>query len=238
MSLHQKIPHEEILYTSLCVDICLRHCFTSARTEKGRQIGVRSQYAVRADDNLCDILVQTNNVFTNSDPFKQVASGFKQYDVLQKFLFASSARIKYLMNLQYSNSTNIPRYDRLTDPQGTGLKFGEWYYGPQKRLMSSYNLSVTGLGAFADGMSATLSYQDVEESRHDRRFNNNNRNDRDEHIKVWALTVDFNKTSGKSNLRYGIDGQFNSLTSTAHVTNIVTGAESPQNTRYPDGDNR
>lgn len=238
MSLHQKIPHEEILYTSLCVDICLRHCFTSARTEKGRQIGVRSQYAVRADDNLSDILVQTNNVFTNSDPFKQVASGFKQYDVLQKFLFASSARIKHLVNLQYSNSTNIPRYDRLTDPQGTGLKFGEWYYGPQKRLMSSYNLSVTGLGAFADGMSATLSYQDVEESRHDRRFNNNNRNDRDEHIKVWGLTVDFNKTSGKSNLRYGIDGQFNSLTSTAHVTNIVTGAESPQNTRYPDGDNR
>ena len=195
------------------------------------QFGVRPQYAERATDNSSDILV------ANSDPFKQVASGYKQYDLLQKFLFASSARMTHLVNLQYSNSTNIPRYDRLTDPQGTGLKFGEWYYGPQKRLMGSYNLSITDLGAFADAMSATLSYQDIEESRHDRRFNNNNRNDRNEHIKVWGLTINFNKTVGKNSFRYGIDGQFNSLTSTAHTTNIVTGAEGPQNTRYPDGDN-
>ena len=203
----------------------------------GEQFGVRTQYAKRADDNLSDILIQTNDPFTNSDPFKQVASGFKQYDLLQKFLFASSARVKHLVNLQYSNSTDIPRYDRLTDPQGSGLRFGDWYYGPQKRLMGSYNLSVTDLGAFADAMSATFSYQDIEESRHDRRFNNNNRNDRNEHIKVWGLTIDFNKTFGKNNLRYGIDGQFNSLESTAHTTNIVTGVESPQSTRYPDGDN-
>jgi hemoglobin/transferrin/lactoferrin receptor protein len=197
----------------------------------GEQFGVRTQYAERASDNTSDVLV------TNNDPFTQVASGYKQYDLLQKFLLASSERIKHLVNIQYSNSTNVPRYDRLTDPQGTGLKFGEWYYGPQKRLMGSYNLSMTDIGNFADGMSATLSYQDVEESRHDRRFNSNNRNDRNEHIKVWGLTVDFNKAIGRNNLRYGIDGQFNSLTSTAHVTNVVTGVESPQNTRYPDGDN-
>ena len=195
------------------------------------QFGVRPQYAERAADNSSDILV------ANSNPFKQVASGYKQYDLLQKFLFASSARMTHLVNLQYSNSTNIPRYDRLTDPQGTGLRFGEWYYGPQKRLMGSYNLSITDLGALADAMSATLSYQDIEESRHDRRFNNNNRNDRNEHIKVWGLTINFNKTVGKNSFRYGIDGQFNSLTSTAHTTNIVTGVEGPQNTRYPDGDN-
>ena len=103
--------------------------------------------------------------------------------------------------------------------------------------MGSYNLSITDLGALADAMSATLSYQDIEESRHDRRFNNNNRNDRNEHIKVWGLTINFNKTVGKNSFRYGIDGQFNSLTSTAHTTNIVTGVEGPQNTRYPDGDN-
>ena len=204
---------------------------------QGSQFGVRTQYAKRAADNLSDIVVDTYNPFSNSDPFKQVASGFKQYDILQKFLFTSSVRVKHLANLQYSNSTDIPRYDRLTDPQGNGLKFGEWYYGPQKRLLGAYNLSVTDLGTFADALSATISFQDVEESRHDRRFNSNNRNDRNEHIKVWGLTIDFNKLIGKNNLRYGIDGQFNSLTSTAQVTNIVTGVESPQNTRYPDGDN-
>ncbi|MEJ0056436.1 MAG: hypothetical protein WDN75_12770 [Bacteroidota bacterium] len=58
----------------------------------------------------------------------------------------------------------MPRYDRLTDPSGTGLSSAEWYYGPQKRVMTSYQLKVSELGALADAMTATVSYQDVEES--------------------------------------------------------------------------
>jgi hemoglobin/transferrin/lactoferrin receptor protein len=199
----------------------------------GEQFGVRPQYVKRSSDNGSDILVD------NSDPFKQVSSGYKQYDLLQKFSFSPSEKINNLLNLQYSNSTDIPRYDRLTDPGGggVGLRFAEWYYGPQKRLMGSYTVSVSNLGSLADSFFATISYQDIEESRHDRRFNNNNRNDRTEKIKVWGLTATFSKTFGANSLRYGIDGQFNSLTSTAHTTDIVTKAEGPQSTRYPDGDN-
>jgi len=197
----------------------------------GEQFGVRPQYAERAADNLSDVVVQ------NRDPFNQVFSGYQQYDILQKFLFTPSSRVKHLLNFQYSNSTNVPRYDRLTDTRNGGLRFGEWYYGPQKRLMGSYNFSITDLGNLADALSATLSYQDVEESRHDRRFNNNTRNDRTENIKVWGLTAEFTKNFGLNNLRYGIDGQFNSLVSKAHTTNIVTGAQAPLSTRYPDGDN-
>jgi len=197
----------------------------------GEQFGVRPQYAERAPDNSADVLVP------NDDPFKQVFSGYQQYDLLQKFLFSSGNRVKHMVNFQYSNSTDIPRYDRLTDPQGSGLRFAEWYYGPQKRIMGSYNLSIANLGEFADALSATVSYQDIEESRHDRRFNNNTRNERIENINVWGLTLDFKKSIGKNSLRYGLDGQFNDLTSTAHTTNIVTGAENPLSTRYPDGDN-
>ncbi len=199
----------------------------------GEQFGVRPQYARRSSDNASDMLAD------NSDPFEQISSGYRQYDLLQKFRFAPNERINHLLNVQYSNSTDVPRYDRLTDPGGggVGLRFAEWYYGPQKRLMGSYTFSLSNLGSLADAFSATASYQDIEESRHDRRFNNNNRNDRTENINVWGLTAEFSKTMGKNSLRYGIDGQFNSLTSTAHITNIVTKAESPQNTRYPDGDN-
>ena len=198
----------------------------------GEQFGVRPQYAERANDNSSDVMVD------NKDPFKQVSSGYKQYDLLQKFLFTQNERINHVLNFQYSNSTDVPRYDRLTDPGSAGnLRFGDWYYGPQKRIMGAYTINITELGAFADAFSTTLSFQDVEESRHDRRFNNNNRNDRMEHIKVWGLTAAFSKTFGKNSLRYGIDGQFNSLKSTAHTTDITTGAESPQSTRYPDGNN-
>ena len=197
----------------------------------GEQFGVRTQYAERSADNTSDILVQ------NSDPFVQKFSGYQQWDFLQKFLYQSSERVSHILNFQYSNSTNVPRYDRLTDPQGSGLRSAEWYYGPQKRLLSSYQLNVNDLGAFADGMTATFSYQDIEESRNDRRFNNDNRNERVENVAVWGVTVDFQKKRGNNSFRYGIDGQFNSVKSTARKYNVVTGAISSQSTRYPDGDN-
>lgn len=199
----------------------------------GEPFGERYQYVERADDNQSDILKD------NSNKYLQKFSGYKQYDMLQKFVFISSLRVKHNLNFQYSTSTDIPRYDRLTDPGsgGTGLRFAEWYYGPQKRLLTSYQFHITELSSWADGLTATLSYQNVEESRHDRRFNNNIRNNRTEKINVWGLTVEMNKTIGKNNIRYGIDGQFNFLESTAHTTDIVTAEKAPLSTRYPDGDN-
>lgn len=193
--------------------------------------GVRNQYAVRAADNQSDVLVQKD------DPFVQKFSGYNQYDILQKVLYKPNERSSHLLNFQYSTSSDIPRYDRLTDPQGAGLRFAEWYYGPQERLMLAYQYKLNSLGAFADGMVATLSYQQVEESRYDRRFGNNNRNERIEDVDVWGLTVDFNKVKDRHKLRYGIDGQFSTVNSTARRYNVATGEVSPQSTRYPDGDN-
>ncbi len=195
------------------------------------QFGLRNQYAERAADNQSDLLI------TNSAPFKQIQSGFKQWDLLQKFLFKQSDRASHVLNFQYSNSTNVPRYDRLTDPQGSGLRFAAWHYGPQKRIMTSYQLKVSDLGSLADDITTTLSYQNVEESRNDRRFNNNNKNSRTENVKVWSLTMDLQKKFGQNSLRYGFDGQFNSLKSTAFSTEITTGVKSSLDTRYPDGDN-
>lgn len=197
----------------------------------GKQFGLRKQYAVRSEDNLSDVLV------TNKDPYLQKFSGYQQYDLLQKFVFAPSNRVQHAFNFQYSTSSNIPRYDRLTDPQGGGLRSAQWYYGPQKRLMAAYTLSIEELGKLADALSLTASYQDIEESRYDRRFNNNNRNNRIENVSVWGLTADFSKAIGKNKLRYGIDGQFNDLNSKAHRTNIITGEKTNLDTRYPDGTN-
>lgn len=197
----------------------------------GEQIWLRNNYVVRSADNQNDVLI------TNDDPFVQKQSGYKQFDLIQKFLFKPNARMRHLLNIQYSISSDIPRYDRLTDVQGTGLRSAQWYYGPQKRLMSSYQLSIDDIGSLADAVTATLSFQDIEESRNDRRFNNNNLRSRIENVNVWGLTIDFRKDINRSNLRYGIDGQFNTLKSTAHTTDITTGVRSNLDTRYPDGDN-
>ncbi len=197
----------------------------------GEQIWLRNNYVIRAPDNQSDILV------ANDDPFVQKQSGYKQYDLLQKFLYQSSENVSHLLNIQYSTSSDIFRYDRLTDVQGTGLRSAEWYYGPQKRLLTSYNVKVKSPGSFADVLNATASFQDIEESRNDRRFNNNNLRSRIESVNVFGVTIDLKKSINKNDLRYGIDGQFNTLRSTAHATDITTGARSNLDTRYPDGNN-
>lgn len=197
----------------------------------GEEYWVRYQYAERAADNSGDILV------ANSDPYVQKFSSYQQYDLLQKFYFKQSDRVQHILNFQYSTSSNIPRYDRLTDAQGSGLRSAEWYYGPQERILASYQFKLSDLGKMADALTVTASYQDVEESRHDRRFNNNNLNHRTEKIKVGGLTIDLQKKIKSNQLRYGFDSQFNNLTSTAYRENITNGATSALDTRYPDGEN-
>jgi hemoglobin/transferrin/lactoferrin receptor protein len=197
----------------------------------GEEYWVRYQYAERAADNSADVLTQ------NNDPYVQKFSGYKQYDLLQKFLFKQSDRVQHLINFQYSTSSNIPRYDRLTDAQGSGLRSAQWYYGPQERMLLSYQFKITDLGKIADALTATASYQNIEESRNDRRFNSNNLNHRTEKIKVGGLTIDLQKKIKAHQLRYGFDGQLNNLTSTAFRENISSGAITSIDTRYPDGDN-
>ena len=79
-----------------------------------------------------------DSMVINADTNLQVGSGYAQYDLLQKFLFKQNEFVKHTVNLQYSTSTNIDRYDRLTQMSNGKPKFGEWYYGPQNRLLASY----------------------------------------------------------------------------------------------------
>jgi hemoglobin/transferrin/lactoferrin receptor protein len=190
--------------------------------------GLRKQYQQFINGK--DSLVQ------NSDPLIQKFTGYNQYDILQKFLFRSSDKVSHLLNFQFSNTSNLPRYDRLTDPKGSGLNQGDWYYGPQKRLMGSYVLDVQDLG-FMDAMKLNLSYQDVEESRYTRGFGGANRTGRVEKVQVLGANLDFQKKNEAHDVRMGIDFQAGSVKSTAEAVNVLTGAISAASTRYPDGDN-
>jgi hemoglobin/transferrin/lactoferrin receptor protein len=195
--------------------------------------GARRQYVSRLPDNSGDVLVN------NPDTLVQKFSGYRQWDLLQKFLYKPSERVTHILNFQYSNTSNVPRYDRLTDlgSNSVGLAWAEWNYGPEKRFMGSYTLKVGDLGRWADGLIVTASYQDVEESRIQRRFNTTNRDSRVESVGVWGLNIDLNKDWRGHKFRYGFDGQFNTLKSTATRTNPITLAVAGRDTRYPDGDN-
>jgi hemoglobin/transferrin/lactoferrin receptor protein len=178
-----------------------------------------------------DSLVKNDNIY------KQVFSGYSQYDIIQKFLFKQNDQVHHVLNLQLSNSSDVPRYDRLTDPDGEGLRNAAWYYGPQLRTLASYELHLDNMDGLFNGYRAGLNYQYIEESRHQRRFDRTGLQNRTEQVGVFGYYLDARKKTERNDLRIGLQGQFNSLQSIADETDIVTGEISPLDTRYPDGDN-
>jgi hemoglobin/transferrin/lactoferrin receptor protein len=179
-----------------------------------------------------------DTMLPNEDKFVQKTSGYKQYDAMQKFLFQQNERVSHLLNIQYSTSSDLPRFDRLTDlnTTRTRLNQAEWYYGPQKRLLTSYVFTVNDLGFF-DKMTSNLSYQDVEESRHTRGWQGASLTSRIEKVKVLGANLNASRSRGAQDLRIGLDAQYSTVNSTAFNTNKTTGAIGTASTRYPDGDN-
>jgi hemoglobin/transferrin/lactoferrin receptor protein len=180
-----------------------------------------------------------DTMLLNDDENKQVGSKYHQYDILAKILFKQSDVFEHILNFQYSNTSDVPRYDRLSEINSEGkFNVAEWYYGPEKRMMGSYQLTLTPKKSFFNTAKLLLAYQDIEESRHTRNFNNKNRTDRVEKVKVYTGTLDFNKSIGKHSLGWGLEGSYNDVKSTAEKVNIYTGEISPASTRYPvDGSN-
>lgn len=179
-----------------------------------------------------------DSLVKNEDRYRQVQSAYDQYDLVEKLLFRANENVTHGLNIQYSNTTDVPRYDRLTDPgSGGGLKYAEWYYGPQTRLLTAYDLNYTGGDGFIQQLHAGISYQKITESRHQRRFGNDALQSREENVNVSGFNMDVLHTSGNHTLHIGMDGQYSGLESTAEEKDIVTGEISPLDTRYPDGDN-
>ncbi len=175
-----------------------------------------------------------DSMVANSNPDKQIGTGYTQYDVLQKLLF-KTGKLQHTLNFQFSTTSNISRYDRLTDVNAVGIaRSAEWYYGPQKRLLAAWNVSLPSTNLYNKGQ-IVAAYQDVEESRHNRNYRNVNLNHREERVKIGSINADFFKKKGQVEVNYGAEITYNKVNSTAYAQNIVTGVRSGLDTRYPDG---
>jgi hemoglobin/transferrin/lactoferrin receptor protein len=176
-----------------------------------------------------------DSIVANPDPEVQKFSGYSQVDIMEKLLFKQNEHVQHTLNLQYSNSSDIPRYDRLTDIKSGKLRWAQWYYGPQQRLMAAYQFNAASLTGMFDEVKAGLSYQAIEESRYQRERGKTGLQGRIENIGVTGYNIDLRKLMGKHELTIGTDGQYNVVKSEAHTTDINTGVETPLDTRYPNG---
>jgi len=180
--------------------------------------------------NGTDILVENSNLYSQRE------SRYKQYNFMQKIAYKSVKGLNHLLNFQFSNTSNIPRYDRLTDASTSGLKNAEWYYGPQKRVLALYTLEKKKALLKSD-LKISIAYQKAEESRHNRRFGNYNLQNRSEKINMYSLSVDLHKNYKKGELFYGLESYYEDLNSSAYSNNINTGEVELIDTRYPNGKN-
>ena len=182
----------------------------------------------------------------NQDPNIQKNTEYSQYDFLQKFNFELSEATNLLVNFQLSNSTNIPRFDRLTEYKNNELKFAEWYYGPQQRTLLSTQLNINSNKKWVNNGSIIAAYQKIKESRINRRFDSLDRSYRKENVDVYTLSGDFQAQLSKNsnrNLTYGFELAHNEVGSNSYGKTIaVNGNEIigfsgdfTVQSRYPDG---
>jgi hemoglobin/transferrin/lactoferrin receptor protein len=186
------------------------------------------------------------NPTTNDDPNLQRNTGYRQTDILQKFFIPLSPKTDLKINLQYSTSSDVPRFDRLTELSSGTLKFAEWYYGPQERLLVSSQLHITPNKSWLKEGTFTAAYQNIKESRIQRRFNSLNRSYREEEVDIFSVNGDFLVPLTKNNKRhltYGFEFAYNDVHSNAYGKtlsvsgNEVTGfaGDFTVQSRYPDG---
>ncbi len=187
-----------------------------------------------------DYYIETINgvdqLIANDDKYVQKFTAYKQYDFMQKLAYKQSNGNVHSLNFQYSTTTDVPRYDRLTDPNGSSLRNAEWFYGPQKRLLGVYNFSRNNFILNSD-LSLDVSYQNVEESRHNRRVGNYNLQNRIEKVSMYAINAILKRHFTKGELVYGLESYFDDLCSSAYSNNVNTGVEATIDSRYPNGKN-
>ncbi len=209
--------------------------------------------------------VETNNgvdtMLVNDDPAVQVGTGYNQLDAMQKFLIDGGDKLDVILNFQFSTTSNIPRYDRLreyetveiTEPiaeqvladtvitidttyEIERLRYAQWDYGPQFRLLASATFDLESDGPLYDHAQLIAGYQRIKESRITRRFGRTGATHREEALHIFSLNLDmFKDLTASSTLQYGLEALVNDVTSEAYEEDIQTGERDEASTRYPEG---
>ena len=163
-----------------------------------------------------EVAVRVNgqdSIVENLNPLWQANSGYNQFDILEKFIYKSNDHLKYTFNFQYSTSSAVDRYDKLTEYKDGSLRFAEWYYGPQKRLFGQFKVDFSKNpnnpnNKLYHAGALSVAYQKIDEDRISRSFGSDLREHQEEDVHVFSVNLDFNRIFTKNRiLFYGLEVQ-------------------------------
>jgi hemoglobin/transferrin/lactoferrin receptor protein len=191
----------------------------------------KTLHYVRRENN------DTDSMYVNGQENLQYYTDYSQIDLLQKFKYSQTPFIDWIVNFQYSTSSNIDRLDKLNDYSDDGyLKYAEYHYGPQNRFLASVKNVNRNDNPFFTNANSIFAYQRIDEDRISRKFNAHDRLSQLETVNVLSLNFDFLKIwNVNKKLNYGYDLIYNNVGSGAHYVNILNGEIRPAETRYPTG---
>lgn len=218
------------------------------RPEGYEHLGRRVFLARRVDGG--DQVIQNVNINKRDSSFTDISNiqfgtAYSQMDFAQKIKFQPDEQKYHLFNFQFSTTSDVPRYDALIEKKSNDpkdLKWAEWFYGPQKRLLTSWKTRLSNPTSWYDRATFIGSFQFLEEDRIRRKLNDALRQFNLEEVQVYALTADFDKqldSLGNQQLIYGAELNYNDVNSSSGSLSISDERiYLNQLTRYPGEGNR
>lgn len=170
----------------------------------------------------------------SKSPRKQTPSGYSQFNFMQKVSYQLQEKLTINYAFHFSETSDIPRYDRLIQTNNSLPRYAEWYYGPQRWVMNQMTVVDERETRLYDQAIANIAFQQFKESRHNRRFNSAFRNNNAEQVNAYSVNFDFlKKVSIKNTLSYGLEGIQNEVKSEGNIEEVFTREKTESNSRYP-----
>lgn len=178
----------------------------------------------------------TDSIAGNPNQRTQLFTDYHQLNLMGKLRMAPIPGFEMNFSVHYSETGDVPRYDRLIVYRNNRLRYGDWYYGPQKWLMLSGQTEWQASILLFDRLSLISGWQNFTESRNDRNLHSPWLYQREESVGVYNFTLNFFKEPAPDyQLMYGAEFLYNRIHSTGHALNLLSGAQTSAGTRYPDG---
>lgn len=196
--------------------------------KNGDDAYLRPEYVTRMNGS--DVVVN------NGNPLIQRFTGYSQFNVAQRIKLVPDDFWEFDLGFHYSETSDYPRYDRLIQYRNGELRYGDWFYGPQKWFMANLQTQKKGNNTYYDNVKFTNAYQRFEESRHNRNFQDVILNVTEEKVEAISSSLDFEKRfNPKIKVFYGLEYVYNKVHSDGYDQNIDTNEIMDAPSRYPEG---
>ncbi len=179
---------------------------------------------------------EDDQVIKNENPKIQTPTEYNQINLLGKLRYRPTDNLDLTLGIHHSQTSDIPRYDRLVVYRNETLQYARWYYGPQQWSLFSGQLNYSKEHVLFDRFNLLAGFQHYAESRNDRKLYDSALNQRVEDLSINSLNIDFEKImNNRHELFYGAEAFYNHVRSIGKSDNISTGGSINISPRYPDG---